>query len=81
MGSSSPLYNRLYEEGLINSGFYCGYLDYPGCAFLMAGGESQHPEQVRDAILQEGARLAREGVDEALFQRLKKPPTARMSAA
>ena len=38
----------------------------------MAGGESQHPEQVRDAILQEGARLAREGVDEALFQRLKK---------
>ena len=72
VGSSSPLYNRLYEEGLINSGFYCGYLDYPGCAFLMAGGESQHPEQVRDAILQEGARLAREGVDEALFQRLKK---------
>lgn len=72
VGSSSPLYNRLYEAGLINSGFYCGYLDYPGCAFLMAGGESQHPEQVRDAILQEGARLAREGVDEALFQRLKK---------
>ena len=27
---------------------------------------------MRDAILQEGARLAREGVDEALFQRLKK---------
>lgn len=71
-GSSSPLYNRLYREGLINSGFYLGYLDYPGCAFLVAGGESQHPEQVRDAILEEAARLAREGVDEALFQRLKK---------
>lgn len=71
-GSSSPLYNRLYREGLINSGFYLGYLDYPGCAFLVAGGESQHPEQVRDAILEEAARLVREGVDEALFQRLKK---------
>ena len=71
-GSSSPLYNRLYEAGLINSGFYLSYLDYPGCAFLIAGGESQHPDQVREAILQEAARLAREGVDEALFQRLKK---------
>lgn len=45
VGSSSPLYNRLYEAGLINSGFYCGYLDYPGCAFLMAGGESSTPNR------------------------------------
>ena len=43
VGSSSPLYNRLYEEGLINSGFYCGYLDYPGCAFPMAGGGASTP--------------------------------------
>ena len=71
-GSSSPLYRRLYDEGLINSGFYLGYLDYPGCAFLMAGGESRDPAAVRDAILAEGARLAREGLDEGLFQRLKK---------
>ena len=65
-GSSSPLYQRLYEEGLINSGFYLGYMDYPGCAFLMAGGESKDPEAVRDAILAEGARIAREGLDEGL---------------
>ena len=71
-GSSSPLYRRLYDEGLINSGFYLGYLDYPGCAFLMAGGESRDPAAVRDAILAEGARIAREGLDEGLFQRLKK---------
>lgn len=71
-GSSSPLYRRLYDEGLINSGFYLGYLDYPGCAFLMAGGESRDPAAVRDAILAEGERIAREGLDEGLFQRLKK---------
>ena len=72
VGSSSPLYNRLYAEGLINGSFYMGYADYPGCAFLMAGGESKDPAAVRDAILAEAACLAKEGIDEALFQRLKK---------
>lgn len=72
VGASSPLYAKLYAQGLINSGFYCGYMDYPGCAFLVAGGESKDPEAVRDAILEEGARIGREGLDEALFQRLKK---------
>ena len=71
-GSSSPLYRQLYDQGLINSGFYLGYMDYPGCAFLLAGGESKDPAAVRDAILAEGARIAREGLDDGLFQRLKK---------
>ena len=47
-------------------------MDYPGCAFLVAGGESRNPEAVRDAILQEAARLAEEGLDDGLFRRLKK---------
>lgn len=72
MGSSSPLYNRLYAEGLINSSFYCGYAEDPGCAFLLAGGESKDPEEVRDAILREAARVSREGLDDGLFRRLKK---------
>ena len=72
MGASSPLYSRLYARGLINSGFYCGYSDDPGTAFLIAGGESKDPAAVRDAILAEGERVSREGLDEGLFQRLKK---------
>lgn len=72
MGTSSPLYNRLYEEGLINGSFFCGYEDYPGCAFLVAGGESKDPSAVRDAILREAERIGAEGVDERLFARLKK---------
>lgn len=72
VGSSSPLYNKLYAEGLINGSFYMGYVDYPGCAFLMAGGESKDPTAVRDAILEEAARLAKDGIDETMFQRLKK---------
>ena len=37
----------------------------------MAGGESKDPTAVRDAILEEAARLAKDGIDEAMFQRLK----------
>lgn len=72
MGSSSPLYARLYEQGLINSSFGCGYEGYPGCSFLYAGGESRDPGKVRDAILEEGGRLVREGIDPQLWSRLKK---------
>ena len=72
LGNSSPLYARLYSEGLINKNFGYGFELYPGCALMAAGGESRDPRAVRDAVLAEGARIAREGVDEGLFRRLKK---------
>jgi len=72
MGTSSPLYAKLYREGLLNSSFFYGYEEYPGCTFLIAGGESRDPAAVRDAILAEGKRIGREGLDDALFHRLKK---------
>lgn len=46
MGSSSSLYSKLYEQGLINKNFSAGYEDFPGGAFLVAGGESSDPEAV-----------------------------------
>lgn len=72
LGSSSPLYAELYSDGLINDSFGYGCEGYPGAAFLCAGGESAHPERVRDAVLAEAERIGRQGVDEALFQRLKR---------
>lgn len=71
-GSSSPLYARLYAGGLINNSFSSGYEAERGCAFLSAGGESRFPERVRDAVLEEAARIAREGIDPALWERQKK---------
>ena len=72
MGEASELYQRLYEQGLIDSGFSSGYEGLPGAAMLTAGGDSRDPDAVCAAILEEAERIVREGVDEALFYRLKK---------
>ena len=71
-GPSSPLYARLYGQGLINSEFSCGCELYPGCAFLYAGGESRDPDQTARALSEEALRLGREGIDPGLWERLKK---------
>lgn len=72
LGNSSPLYARLYREGLINQEFGYGYEDSFGCAFLAANGESRDPEAVRTAVADEAARIGREGVDKGLWERVKK---------
>lgn len=71
-GDSSPLYNRLYSQGLINRAFTYGYEDYPGCAFFALGGESRDPAAVREAVLAECRRIGEEGVDPQRFERCKK---------
>ena len=72
LGTSSPLYARLYRQGLINQSFTYGYESFPGCSFLCAGGESKDPAQVRQAVLEEASRLVREGIDRGLWERVKK---------
>jgi predicted Zn-dependent peptidase len=71
-GPSSPLYARLYGKGLINHGFSAGVYTMKGAATLLFTGESKDPAAVRDAILEEAARVAKDGFDPALFGRLKK---------
>ncbi len=72
MGEASPLYARLYAQGLIDTSFTVGYESMRGVALLVASGDSRDPEAVSAAILDEAARLCRDGADEALFQRLKR---------
>ena len=71
LGESSPLYARLYSEGLINSSFGCSYDLLPGAAYVYLGGDTPNPHAVLDAILAEAKRVAEEGVDEDYYQRLK----------
>ena len=71
-GDSSPLYQKLYEEGLIDSGFGVGYEQIKGMPNLSFSGDSDNPEAVMEAILAEARRIVSEGVNEELFQRLKR---------
>ena len=70
LGESSPLYLRLYDEGLINGSFGGSFDQLPGVSYLYAGGECKEPEKVIRAILEEAARLAEEGVDETFFRQI-----------
>ncbi|MEG0779878.1 MAG: pitrilysin family protein [Oscillospiraceae bacterium] len=72
LGDSSPLYTRLYDEGLINGSFGGCYEMMPGVAYLYAGGDSRDPAAVQKAITEEAARLVREGIDETYYAQLCK---------
>ena len=76
-GESSELYLRLYEAGIIDSSFGGGFETVDGCAMLMANGDSYEPEQVRDAILEQAAKIASTGLEETAFLRLKRSALGR----
>ena len=71
LGESSPLYARLYAQGLINGTFGYDYDALPGAAYLTFGGDSADPHAVVDAVLAEVARLRREGLDESYYLRVR----------
>jgi len=69
-GPSSELYNRLYDEGLINDTFGGDYEAIPGAAYLIISGESRDPERVREELLQAAERLAAQGIEPDFWDRL-----------
>lgn len=77
VGESSPLYQRLYEAGLIDNDFYAGYEQIKEVGLLSMGGDSRDPHGVLQAILEEVRRIEAQGVEEKLFYRLKKSALGR----
>lgn len=71
-GLSSPLYRRLYEEGLINGEFGGSFVRLPDISFVVVGGESRAPEEVQRSILEEAQRLTREGIDDEFYHQIRK---------
>ena len=70
LGDSSPLYARLYSQGLINGTFGYSFDTLPGVAYAYIGGDSNDPHAVAGAVLQEAERLVRDGIDEDYFRRI-----------
>lgn len=77
-GNSSPLYVRLYEQGLITSDFSCGFLCAPSYALTEFGGESRDPDQVLEAIQTEAQTILQTGIDHPRFTRLKKATSGKL---
>lgn len=71
LGDSSPLYLELYQKGLINGSFGGTFEIMPGIAYLYAAGDSKDARSVRQRMLEEAERLAKDGIDSAYFQRIR----------
>ena len=67
IGKISPLYQKLLEEGLINTHFGTEYFYSNSYAALLFEGESKDPKKVRDAIGLELKKIAENGADKDLF--------------
>lgn len=67
VGGMSPLYRRLYDEGLVNPGFGGEVLRVDGCCCILFSGESDVPDTVRQLLLEEIARIRAQGVDREIF--------------
>ncbi|HPU58510.1 MAG TPA: pitrilysin family protein [Candidatus Avimonas sp.] len=80
-GRASNLYNRLMENGLINSSFDADYFDGPGFGSWIFAGESADPDRVAEEILREIDALRREGIGKASFEAAKKALYGRQVAA
>ena len=76
-GESSPLYLKLYEQGLIDSSFGGGFETVDGMAMLTASGDSDDPKAVQEAILSQAEKLAKEGIDQEAFLRMKRSAMGR----
>jgi len=76
-GESSELYLKLYEEGIIDSSFGGGFETIDGMAMLLCSGDSDAPEAIREAVLEEADRLSREGLEDKAFQRMKRSAMGR----
>ncbi len=72
LGDSSPLYQRLYEQGLINTSFGGTFEMMPGAAYLYAGGDSKDARAVAAEIQKEAEHLVCEGVGEAFYQQVRR---------
>ncbi len=69
VGRSSPLYEQLYEKGLVNRSFGGGY-DYEtsfGTGFI--SGETSDPKAVAEAVFDEIERVKKEGIDPKAWER------------
>jgi len=71
-GPSSPIFNTLYEEGLISGTISCDYEHNRAFSFLEVSAESDECDTVIERITDYIDGIKKTGLDKALFERAKK---------
>lgn len=71
-GPSSPIYNSLYEAGLISGTISCDYEHNRAFSFLEVSAESDECDTVIARIIDYIDGIKKNGLDKALFERAKK---------
>ena len=72
MGEASPLYARLYAEGVINETFGYDFESSNGVSFISFGGETDESDRVISDVMREAKSLSEKGLDRAFFERRKR---------
>ncbi len=67
-GTTSDLYNSLFEKGLINTSFSKEYFIGYGYEAIIFDGESENPQAVSDEIKKAVSDLKKNGIDEQKFE-------------
>jgi predicted Zn-dependent peptidase len=71
-GSSSKLYNALYEEGLIDDEFDAGYVAEKDYSHSMLGGETEHPERLFERLVAGIKEAQSVGISEEQFEHYRR---------
>jgi predicted Zn-dependent peptidase len=77
MGRSSELYNRLYNDGLINNTFGFDYSIEESYAYSAFGGESKEPFKVKERVVEEIGSIRNKGLDQNSYERIKRAMNGR----
>ncbi|WP_227874260.1 EF-P 5-aminopentanol modification-associated protein YfmH [Tumebacillus algifaecis] len=81
IGRSSPLFNRMYEEGIIDKRFSWSYDVTPRFAHSIFGGNTKDPDRVLAVVEAAFAEATEHGVSEEDFNRARCKMVGQMVAA
>ncbi|MGF6354286.1 putative Zn-dependent peptidase [Paenibacillus sp. 4624] len=71
-GSSTRLFQKLYDEDLISDSFGHDYISSPQYAFSAVGGDTKDPDQLLKRIREEVEVIVQKGFDASDFERARK---------
>lgn len=77
IGRSSELYEKLYNDGLLNATFDTDYVIENAYAFSVLGGESKDPAQVRERFCEAVRKAKKSGIGRETYDRIIKAMTGR----